>query len=274
MVKFKLSRIIDIIFNDILVFMLSLSLTRLLSIKKSICLLIGLIAVIFYNIVYFYIKSKKYTLNKIKFQFEKDLEDYMITFLSNTKQENLEFLKALFESKGFYTNTINYGLFLKKNNKNIMVLPYFEKKELDTTQVLKNLSIATQSDTKEIIVLCYEANNKDVAFLESISNVNIKIYTKKQIFYSILMPANFYPEIKFTFREDKKYKIKELLKLSINRNFVKRYFFSGLILFFSSFFVRANFYYLFFSSILFLLCLISLTKKNTIKCDDILNKKN
>jgi len=192
---------------------------------------------------------------------------YLISLLSAPAKENLEFFFNIYKNnfEGCNLNTKqNYLTFKNKDNINQIIFIKFENQELKLDETLKSIYEAKKLGIKDVTFLCFDCDEKLITYLKSFKDFNISILQKSDIYFKVLYPNNAYPDIKFNIANNSKIKFKQLLSISLERTRAKGYFISGLIIFFCSFFVRYNFYYVFMSSTLFLLTAICLFKKNKV----------
>ena len=142
-------------------------------------------------------------------------------------------------------------------------MPLFEAIKPGFDSLLKQIK-KIEPDNKKIIILCNEIDGNNKIFFENLKNYSISIFTKDAVYSEFLKPSGLYPKIIFEPNKKKKLKLKEIMLISFNKTNTKKYFFSGLIIFVCSFFVRFNFYYVFMSSLLFLFSLICKNSKTTV----------
>lgn len=261
MKTFKFATIIDYIFINFLFFLISFTWIKYFNKNISFSFSLSIFLLIIFNIILVFFNSNKKTKKKITKKLEDDIEQYMLTFLSNTKEENLKFFNRTINKENskiyFKQNLICYFF----NNENIALSPIFKNKNILFEDFLKVLSYTKQLKIQKLFVLCYECDSKTKILLNSFKDIEIKVLDKKLIYLEILKKANLYPKIKFEYKETKKLKFKQLIDISFNKSKAKGYFLSGLLTFFCSFIVRYNFYYVFMSSILFLFTLFCFIKK-------------
>ncbi|MBQ9792461.1 MAG: hypothetical protein IJW32_01770 [Clostridia bacterium] len=261
MKNLKLANIIDFIFINLLFFLISFVWIKYFSKDILLSIVIALSFLIIFNLIRFFIKNKKSINNTISKKLEEDINQYSLTFLSNTTKENLDFFAKVIKNK---EPTVDFkkNLILYKSNDILTALcPIFNEKEIIAEKCLKYISYAKELKIHILCFLCCNTSLKTNSFLSGFKDIEIKILDKKQIFNQLLKPTGIYPEIKFNFKENKKLKLKELINISFNKSRAKGYFLSGLFIFFCSFVVRYNFYYVFMSSILFLFTIFCYLKK-------------
>ncbi len=260
MKNFRLANIIDFIFTNILIFLIVFVWLKFFNKNILYSFILSLFFLVIFNLLKVFFKGKKTTKLKLNKNLEKDIELYMYSLISNTNEENLLFFKNIL--KKFNPTTENNIIFYKKNEIKYALCPLFESANLNIEKALKNISCCKTKNIKNILILCSICQKKDKILLEQISEMNIKIYQKKEIYLNLFKPSNTYPNIKFNFKESKKIKIYELLEISFNKSKAKGYFLSGIFIFFCSFIMKYNIYYVLMSSILFTFALISYIKKD------------
>lgn len=261
MKNFNLANLIDLVFINLLFFLIGFVWIKYFSRNILFSITIALFILIIFNLIRFFIKNKKSINNTINKKLEEDINQYTLTFLSNTNKENLIFFTKIIKNKkpevNFEKNLISYN----NNNKLTALCPIFDEKEIIAEKCLKYISYAKELKIQILCFLCCNVSIKTISFLSGFKDMEIKTLDKRQIFNQLLKPSGIYPEIKFSFKENKKLKLKELINISFNKTRAKGYFLSGLFIFFCSFVVRYNFYYVFMSSLLFLFTIFCYLKK-------------
>ena len=260
MKRVNLATIIDFIFINFLLFLISFVWIKYFSNNMFFATLLSFFIIAIFNVLKYFFNSKKNIKNKLNKKLMNDIDLYTLTFLSNTKKENLDFFEKVLKKDGskliYSKNLITYKIL----NKTEALCPIFDSNELQFEEVLKFLSFAKNLSVEKIFILCNQCTQKTKNFLENFKDFDVKILTKVDIFFNLLKPANIYPNIKFEIKENKKYKFKELINLSFDKSKTKKYFLTGMLIFFCSFIVKYNFYYVFMSSLLFLFSLICFIK--------------
>lgn len=261
MKNFNLANIIDFVFINLLFFLISFVWIKYFSKNIFLSIIIAITVLIAFNTIRFFLKNKKRIKNNINKKLENDINQYMLTFLASSTQENLEFFIEIFKDKNpnicFEKNLIFYNY----NNTLIGICPIFNNKEIIVENCLKYIAYAKEENISKLYFLCCDISQKTMSFLSSFKDIEINILNKNQIFTQLLKEKGIYPKIKFNFKEQKKLKFKELIDISFNKSRAKGYFLSGLFIFFCSFIVKYNFYYVFMSSLLFLFTIFCHLKK-------------
>lgn len=261
MQKLKFSNTIDFIFINFVLFLIVFTWLKFINKNIFISFIISFLFIIIFNILRFFLKRNKEFKVTISKNLENDIEQYMLSFLSNTKKENLNFFNNILTKDSKKTLYQKNLIVYDEDNIKFAICPIFFSQELKIEESLRHIAIAKNIQIKKLFILCPNVSKQTKLFLESFKDIDIKILEKKEIFVQLLKPANKYPNIIFEVKENKKLKLKQLISISFNKTRAKHYFFSGLFIFFCSFIVKYNFYYVFMSSILFLFTIFCFIKK-------------
>lgn len=257
MKNYRLADIIDFVFVNILSFLIFFVWAKFFNRNIVVSILISLVLLLVFNLVRSFLKTKKKNKHIINKTLEADIEQYMLSLLASNKQEIQEFFMTILKDKSLTINKKDNIIYLSNNS---AIIPCFKTQELNLEQSLKTIK-KVKEETTSIIFLCVTCNAKTKNFLQELKSKQIKVYEKNDVYFNLLKPYNCYPKIMFEYNKSHKFKIKELFAISFNKKRAKSYFLSGILIFFASFIVRHNFYYVFMSSLLFLFALICLIKK-------------
>lgn len=258
MKNFKFTSVIDYIFINFLIFLITFTWARFITKNFALSIVIGTtFTFIFIIFTTFVLKRKK---NKIKISksLQKDIDNYNLTLLSNSKLQNLNFFANALSNQ-------NNLKILEKENLIICdtscLCPMYGNQVLSVDNAVKQIRLAIANNLTKITFFCFEIDDKTKIFLQQINNIEVEIINKNNIYSNFFIIYQTYPQIIFETKTQKKLKFKQIINLSFCKSRSKNYFLSGLFILFCSFFVRLNFYYVFFSSLLFTFSLISLTRK-------------
>lgn len=254
-----ISKVLDFIFTILVVFFLSFIWLKFLTKKTFTAFIFSLIVSVIVSIILIFIFKRKTNDLKVKNLKKIDFDGYFLTLLASQQEENLLFFKKIY--KPFNPKIVDNILIIEKNNLLIAICPQFNE-DLCFTNTVKNVKKAMSHGCSEIYFLCMQANFKTIQQLQQIDNITIKIYDKEQVYTNIFQKHNVYPKISFNIKKEKKINFKQFISLLFQRKKAKNYFAWGLFIFFSSFFVRLNIYYVLFSSALFSISLLCLTIGN------------
>ena len=259
MKNFKLSTIINFIFLNLIVFFFSLMWLKFIFKSVTFSLSLSFFVLIFINTILICKTHKKNINNKLLKNLQIDIDNYFLTLLSNTKEENLYFFYNILKTDD--TKVIkSKNLIIINDNKNIIkiVCPMFQDENLSFETAIKQIAIAKKINPNEIIILCNNIDQKIKFRLDNLNNLPLKIFSKLEVYNNIFKKYNRYPKITYTQKSKLKLNLKLLYILSFQKSNAKKFFFSGFFLFFCSFFIRNNIFYILFSSILFFFSFICL----------------
>lgn len=255
----KFSFLLDLIFANLLVFLFSLIWLKFLFKNFFVSLLISAIIVCVFNLIFYYLLRKKIIKEKYNFEFKKDFECYFLTLLSNTKEENLQFFYSILKTDNSKIFKNKNSIIIAVDNKmKIAYCPLFELENLTLEIALKQIALLKNLNCNNIILLCKNIDLKTKFKLENLSNVNVEIYNSFDIANNIFKKYGKYPKINYTQKPKIKINLKLLYVSGFKKTNAKKFFLSGLFLFFCSFVIRNNIYYVLFSSILFFLSFLCL----------------
>ncbi len=260
---FKLAFYIDEIFKLILIFFISLVFYRATLLSFSICLLLAGLTTVIVGILLFYFKLKKDAKLSLKNEQIKKIETIKKQLNNASHLELRKYFAKLLSiepnSKGELLKTID--------NQKILYLPYFKKDVFDLEDLLSIYRENKNRKINEVIILC--ANFTDDCFATSKNYKKIKytIMNLKDIYLKLIEPTQIFPEITIEAPTKEKMTLVRLTKYAFERKRAKSYFFCGIVLLFSSYFVPLRIYYLIFSGLMFvsaLLCILTNKRKSEI----------
>lgn len=232
-----------------------------------------------WNIIYFTLKLVK----KSPSVSSKDTENWAQYVLSQNEEDNLKLLISLYQQKFSYTNNSqnnakSSSLSLNNTNdnsnqditilsNNLFLLPtnvgiafdFFES-DISLVRSLKIVRLAKEKGISKLAIFCVNYTPKTKMFLENLEGIEVQICDKSCLSLKTkkagLTPPNVLRE-----KTPHKLKFKEFISISLAREKAKKYFFSGLLIFFCSLIVKNSIYYVLMSSFLFLLSILSLRQK-------------
>ena len=255
--KLSLGILFDTLFCNFIVFLISFAWARFMTKSVVISIVICVVFLFIFNVMLYIIKSKKQEKSKINKNKLKEKESKTYALLLMDKSE----IRDIIEKRYLAQKTNNYGL------ENIVITDeyaigfYFENKLMTLEDGLKLIQKTIKLDKNKIKILCYECSEKDKLKMQSIENISVEIITKDKLYDELFRKGDIDIDCKIKFSNKKKMSPKQLIKLALQKNKAKKYFASGLLIFFCSLIVRYNIYYILASSILFLLALISYNEK-------------
>ena len=278
--KITIPKLFDFILTNIALFFIIFAWARFVF-KNSIfvVLILSFTFCFMWNVLFFVVKCIKKQPNLST----KEVDKWAQFVLTQSEKDNLKFLIGLYQENSCSPkNEQNDVLFDKKDKEkniklkiissNLFVLPnkktiafdYFEEK-LSLVRALKIIRIALNNKITKLAIFCVEYDKKDRLFLENLKDIEVAICDKNCLAIKTKKIGLEVPNI-LQEKSHNKIKFKELLSLSISKEKAKKYFLSGILIFFCSLIVRQNIYYVLMSSLLFFLAILSIRQKeNPIK---------
>ena len=248
----SLGSIADFVILSFCVFLISFAWARFTTHSLVFAILFSSIAVVGFNGIKILLNNKRQSKRALKQGKEKLMNSSMINLISNSKKDNVELFKNILLAQKIDCEILNNVIV---ENETFYIID-FETKNIEIEKCLKEIKYCIQNGAKKINILCFSCPVKDKSTLESIISAKVQVEEKEAVFLKYLDTNKMYPDNTIAF-ENKKYKIKELLKMGLTKEKSKQYFLSGVLIFFCSLIVRYNFYYVFMSSVLFLLAILS-----------------
>ncbi len=183
------------------------------------------------------------------------------------KAENMFFSLAM-ENNGlnfFFTLTstrhnskkYNDFILISHPESTIILYPKICYSTISTEDIVSIVNSTRHLNPTKIVIPCYSFSKEASSFAKNFE-IEIILLDQYDTYQKLYKCYNFYPEITFSYKKDKRLAIKDLAMFSLNKTRAKGYFVTAVILIFSSFFVRANLYYCIVASILVILALISM----------------
>ncbi len=250
----KVSRIFQIFFKFLMIFFISFIWVRYFVKSLLQSILISFAITIFIDIVSRIFNKKKNAQSLLRSKEREKAENCF--FSLSMDKNNLDFLFKLTSSRHCCKKLANCILVLHPESR-IILFPNFSFSPLSQDDVVKIVNLAKSHNPTKIVILCYTVLKETTSFVKNF-DIEVQVLDQYDTYQKLYKIYDIYPEIKYAYKKDKKLALKDLAMFSLNRSRAKGYFFSALILIFSSFFVRANLYYAIMSSFLVLLALISL----------------
>lgn len=278
---YKLSFFIDEIFKLGLIFFISLVFYRAMGLSLTVCILVASITAISICLFFFYLKLKRDTKNALKAEQLNKIDKIKTQFQNASTTEIRTYLSELFNispnAKGELIKTENnYCAKNEQEAKNISNFKQGEKNALNATRKIlyipffhidtftpeKLQEIYRQNKNRklqEIVILCNNYTSDCNVYIKNYQKIKYSILTLKELFTLYIEPLNIYPNIEVEIIPKEKMNFHKLKEHIFDRKRSKSYFFCGLILLFSSYFVPLKIYYLIFSGLMFTMSLISIT---------------
>ena len=250
--NFSLSRTLDWLFFNLCLFLLLFAWIRFATKSFAWATAISLSILIVINLLLYFFRSKKSSTTSQKV-LEKQSNEFFLNYCALSPRE-----RTLLAGD-FFGKRIKTNLYKQESTLTLVAL---EQKPLDINNALSCAKYAIDNDANKLIVLCNSCSKDDFKTLQSIQNIKVNIMlgvTAFQYFCAHATP----PQNVLTCNSANKIRFRDLANEALKKSKAKRYFLSGLLIFFCSLVVRYNIYYVFISSILFFLSILCLTKKGS-----------
>lgn len=221
---------------------------------------------------FFYSKKDKiYSTSKDK----KQAKDCSTQLIFSDLSDNLSFFTKIFNKKNISVKPADLYLILYPDTSHsILFFPYFSTEEINESIIINVYKQLKNLNVNKALICGAKFSSSSRNLAASLDNIQIVLFDDEATYMNLLKPADIYPEKKTAFKSSKKMNFQLFLRLLLNKKNYKHYFFGAIMLLFASLFIRLSNYYLIFSSILFILSLLSFysdkifNKDNKIKFDN------
>lgn len=252
MSKFKIFNIVDSVAISLIVFIICFSIIQFLLVNIVLSLMLAIILSVAILIVVKYITTKKQNKKLALSEDKLKAEIYNMNFKVYSDAKKLSFVKNFIDEK--YSPKIigKHIEFLKDNEKHFMIIEMQEEKI--TENFLFNLLKLYLNKTKNLTIVCNDYDEKTRETVKLIKNIKI-IFINKYDFFVYCKEKN----LKITENLQiikNKLNFSIILKNFFHKTHFKGFFYSGVIMLFSSFIVPFRIYYLIFGVILLIFSLI------------------
>lgn len=159
-------------------------------------------------------------------------------------------IKRLIPSK-YETKTTKGDVVFIKNDLKHTFTSYYSGELTE----LKLLKLIKTKNTDVLIILCSSFSKDAKLICTAFTGKQIELITLEQL-YELFDKNNIWIDTSHIVLSPAKNTLKQILKNTLSRDKSKKYFITGLILLFTSLIVPFKIYYVVFSSVLFVLCLV------------------
>ena len=254
MKSFRINRFIDFMFFAFSIFLIVFAYARYLRCSLFIAWAVASILCILLCVMrQLFLKKKSGKETNYKIHKEK-VEQCIFVLITNSHEDNLSLFQNMLLTQNNDVLILNSNL-IKFNDSAIYL--GFDTEKLNSIDAFRAIKTAYDKGAKDIKLLCPSCQINDKIKLERIENIKVQILEKEQIYTDYFDGNDNLLHTNISFRKQNGIKLKELKEMSLSREKSKKYFLYGLLIFFCSLIVRYNFYYVFMSSILFLLAILS-----------------
>ena len=208
------------------------------------------IVIVYFISIFINAKTEK---NTTKTETEKRINGFMFSFLLMDKKDTAKFLYEQISKKEKVKLEKSAIIFDNLEG----LIPCLDLSFMTFEELSRCYQLAKKLGLEKLTILSLECKNDIKIFAKQINNIDIKILTKYETFYSVIQRYKAYPEVLLAQKINKKDTFKTIMQKCFNRARAKSFVVSGIIMLFFSFIFKYNLYYTITSSILFLLAIIS-----------------
>ena len=254
----KFAFYLDEFFKTVLIFFISLIFFRAFGLTFNLSLLFASIFTILLSILLYMLRTKNKDKQKMKLNDIKALNDIKEQFSFASENEIKNYFKSLLKAN------LNYKKELTIDNGEIVIKLCFDKELLQIEDIKKIYRENKGRKIKKVLILCYNYNEECKILTKNFKNIEYELMDLNKLYLTHIKQENNMPKFVFEKEPKEKLTLQRFKSIAFARNKSKTYFFCGLILLFSSYFVPLKTFYLIFSGLMFLstlLCLIFNKKK-------------
>lgn len=253
-----LNTIISRAFRITLLFLLAFIWVRYYQKNLWLAVLYSAIICIFLDLILSLILRNKQVKSSLKKEEINLAKTFANHFIFSHKSVVLSFFYKLL-SKHFEINKKTSFLWWQKGDDVVVFYPIFSTYTVKIRDIISIYnSINTPQKPTKIIVCSAEFDRETVNFAKT-APISFLLFDQFDTYEKLMKPNNFFPTNIKKSPTPQKSNWQAIAEYALNRKRTKSWLFSGLLLIFSSFFVRVSVYYLIISSILLILAIISFT---------------
>lgn len=256
MITNKLSKIFDTLFISLISFLISLVWLRYyfknFTLSIILSLLITLLITNFFIIITFK-KNKKINNKKLQKQTIEDFNNYLIF---STDEEKEEILFKILSNKNQIKKLNNNFIISSEENKSLFHYNYSFKK-ISIDDIINLYKVCKKNNCNKLIITSINFEKECFTIINKIKDIKIKLLDSSTFYNEVVIDSNFVIPNTLDKKEINKINIKDILNLIFTKKKAKQYFFSSIIILFSSFIVPYNIYYIIVFTILIGLTIIS-----------------
>lgn len=254
MSRFKAINILDTLFVCVSVLLIVFSLIQFFVGSFLLSLLLAIVVTASLIFIYKAIKNKINTKKQLNEKEKQDTELYFYNFALLPQNKQLAIIKKFVPSS---KNPIIKSRHVECDGK--IILFSSALKDMDKCSFIE-LAKSFLNTKKEIVIFAYNYSKETIDLAENLNN-SLTLLDKNN-FYLLCKNNNI--NFKNKNKNNPKIKIKDIFINFFNKKHAKGYFFSGLLLIFTSFIIPFKNYYLFFGIILLIFSIICRIKKQDV----------
>ena len=201
----------------------------------------------------------------------KKAENFAAQFVFGGKNAAILFFQKLF-SKQFTVNKKPAFLWWEVEGKVTAFVPMFGCGKLKIRDIISAHNLVLTQKPEKIIVAAIGFERESLEFAKT-APTKFVLLDQFDVYEKLMKPSGVFPQNHSEVVIKKQSAFQSILAYALNKKRAKAWAFSGLILIFSSLFVRVSIYYLIISSLMLILAILSYTntKYNTNVTENILN---
>lgn len=249
--SFAVGKIFDFLFFSILIFLTVFVWSRYFLGNSLISVLIGAIVTFFVMTIFHFLTIKKRDKTKKQVEMQENASLIANSFLLSSKADVL---------KTFYKNLEKkYDVKIKSDyliiNESIL-RPIYMSQTISDKDIFESYLKIKKTSARKLIVVCKDATESAIVSSKLVTDKEVIVLTELEAYQKIFEPLGFeIPKIQKP--KQKKKTFEEYLAFALNKSRTKNYLLVAIFMFFSSFVLRYNLYYLLFSTITTILALYS-----------------
>lgn len=252
MKKFQIMNIVNMLFRLTIIFLICLVWCRYFIKTLWISITVTCILTILIDFIFHFFNKRKHGKIQIKKEEQNLIEEYTNTFIFSTQQQNLQFFNELAATK--HSSKIYGGkVIINHTNIKIALFTCFSFKDFTTDNLVE---IYNKCKNVNRIIVCTNTVEDKAYSLAKTLNIETIILDKESVYTKLLKQYNYFPHTT-SLKTAEKTKINDVLSYALNKNRTKGYFFSSIVLLFSSLIVPYKLYYVIFASLLLVLSFVS-----------------
>lgn len=249
-------RFFNVFFRYLLIFLAVFVWIRFFVSNLTLALLYTSLIAIIIEVLINFLLSRKLAKKTLKKNECLKIEKYFQSLILSSKKEVVDFFYSL-AKKRFQAKKLSSFVSVIHDEGSTILFPIFKYSLLEKQDIVEIISKTKDLKKKKVVVCCYEANKKACEFAKKFSEFDILVLEKEDVYLKLFVEYDCFPNVSQEVVVSKKTDWKTFLDIVFSRDKTKGYFFSSLVVLFSSLIVRQSVYYVVMSSILLALALVS-----------------
>lgn len=247
-------KVFSVFFRYFLIFLIVFVWVRFYVNKLPLAILYTTLIAIIIEVCLNYILSKMLKKRDLKSKEKEKREKMFYSLIIKKEEDVMSFFSKLFEEKYEIKKHKNF-LKMTDEKGEIIFVPCFKLDPLMRQNIVDFMKKIDKN--KKVIFSCYVSEKGCREFVKQYGENEIIILEKDETYEKIFEKYNIFPEISEKVEIKQKKDFKKLLEIAFSRDKTKGYFFSSIVVLFSTLIVRFNVYYAIMSTVLLVFALIS-----------------